>query len=378
MAIVLVISFTDLKRDPRVRRQINALRGSHTVIAAGTGDPQLPDVRFVGCQRAPRTVTRTLVEAADLLLHRYEAHYARLPHVRELRRKLDEISFDLAIANDLDALPLALRVAGSRPVILDAHEYAPREVEERLLWRIFKQGEACYLCRTYLKRVARAITVSDGIAKEYAQVFGVSPLVVNNAAPAHELTPRTAQAARIRMVHHGHAMPTRGIENMIEVMRSLDNRFELDLMLVPTFPRYLSKLRHMSRGDKRIRFVPPVPMQELVQTTNAYDIGLYLLQPSSFNNLHALPNKFFEFIQARLAVAIGPSPEMASIVREFGCGVVAEIFSPESLGSALNRLTAADIDRMKAGSDRAARVYNAEINADKLRMIVASVLEGQR
>jgi glycosyltransferase involved in cell wall biosynthesis len=89
----------------------------------------------------------------------------------------------------------------------------------------------------------------------------------------------------------------------------------------------------------------------------------------------ALPNKFFEYIQARLAIAIGPSPEMARIVQEFGCGVVAEDFSPASLAHALNQLSSADIDRMKAGSDRAARAYTAETNAEKLREIVASVLK---
>jgi hypothetical protein len=31
----------------------------------------------------------------------------------------------------------------------------------------------------------------------------------------------------------------------------------------------------------------------------------------------ALPNKFFEFIQARLAVAIWPSPEMSKITKTF-------------------------------------------------------------
>jgi hypothetical protein len=215
-----VISFTDLKRDPRVRRQIDALRGSHSVIAAGTGDPELPDVRFVGCQRAPRTIRRKLTEAFDLLAHRYEAHYARLAHVRDLGGKLVGTAFDVAIANDVEALPLALDLAGSRPVILDAHEYAPREVEERLLWRVFKQGHAHYLCRTYLKRTARMITVSDGIADEYARVFGVSPSVVSNAAAAHALKPRPTQARPVRMIHHGHAMPTRGIESMIELMRA--------------------------------------------------------------------------------------------------------------------------------------------------------------
>ena len=48
------ISFTALKGGPRVHRQIEALRTHHMVIAAGTGDPESPDVRFVRCERSTR------------------------------------------------------------------------------------------------------------------------------------------------------------------------------------------------------------------------------------------------------------------------------------------------------------------------------------
>ena len=68
---VLVIAFTDLKRDPRVNRQLVALQGRYQVIAAGTGDPELEAVRFVGCRRAPRPLVAKLREAAGLLLRRY-------------------------------------------------------------------------------------------------------------------------------------------------------------------------------------------------------------------------------------------------------------------------------------------------------------------
>lgn len=162
---------------------------------------------------------------------------------------------------------------------------------------------------------------------------------------------------------------------MIEIMQGLDDRFELDLMLVPSFPQYLNRLKAQASTDRRIRFLPPVSMEQLVPFTNDYDIGLYLLPPSNFNNVHALPNKFFEFLQARLAVAIGPSPEMAQIVRQFGCGLVAENFSSALLAKELRQLTTADIDRMKAGSDRAAQVHTAERNAEKLREVVASVMK---
>ena len=55
-------------------------------------------------------------------------------------------------------------------------------------------------------------------------------------------------------------------------------------------------------------------MHEIVDTIAEYDIGLFILSPINFNYYHALPNKLFEFIQARLAIAVSPSPEMARIV----------------------------------------------------------------
>ena len=374
MATILVISFTDLKRDPRVRRQIDALRMHHAVIAAGTGDPEMRDVRFLGCNPDARTFTRKCTEGIELVLRRYESHYWAKKHVEELHRNLEGVAFDVAIANDLEALPLALSCAGPRPVILDAHEYTPREFEDRLVWRLSHQGHANYLCKTYLQKAARVITVADGIAEEYRRNFGVKPVVIQNAAPSHTLAPCATSIRPVRMIHHGHAMPARQIEKMIEIMDWLDDRFELDLMLVPTLPHYVQKLKDKASPNSRIRFIPPVSMEELIPFTNTYDIGLYLLPPSSFNNCQALPNKFFEFLQARLALAIGPSPEMAKIVREFACGVVADDFEPVTLARMLNRLTSADIDLMKAGSNRAARAYTAENNAEKLRELVASVL----
>jgi len=61
MATILVISFTDLKRGPCVHPQSEARWTYHTVIAAGTGDPELPDVRLVGCEHNARTVFKEIV-----------------------------------------------------------------------------------------------------------------------------------------------------------------------------------------------------------------------------------------------------------------------------------------------------------------------------
>lgn len=135
MATILVISFTDLKRDPRVHRQIEALRTHHTVIAAGSGDPGLPNVRFIGCEQQRRSIQEKALAALMLVARCYDRYYWNLLHVADLDNKLKELRCDLTVANDIEALPLALKVAHGSPVILDAHEYSPLEFEDRWSWR---------------------------------------------------------------------------------------------------------------------------------------------------------------------------------------------------------------------------------------------------
>ena len=117
-------------------------------------------------------------------------------------------------------------------------------------------------------------------------------------------------------------------------------------------------------------------MEQLVAFSAGYDVGLFLLPPTNFNYRMALPNKFFEFMQARLAIAIGPSPEMARIVRQFDCGLVADSFDPKELAGLLNACSHEDFDRMKDGADRAATVHNAEANEGLFLSMVEDLLRG--
>lgn len=156
------------------------------------------------------------------------------------------------------------------------------------------------------------------------------------------------------MIHHGMAGRSRRLEMMIEMMDFLDSRFTLDFMLVETDKAYMKELRELASGDPRIRFVAPVGMLDICGFINGYDIGVYLLSPSNFNQAYALPNKIFEFVQARLGVAIGPSLEMARLVNEYGFGVVSESFEPRDLASRLMALSAEDIERFKVAAHNAA------------------------
>lgn len=369
MTTALVISFSDLASDPRVDRQIGALRTHHTLVAAGLAPSRYGDVEFIDISTPPRAVLGRSLGLARLLARRYEAVYWKHPTNLAVLDRLRDVRADVVLANELAALPIALRLGP--PVVFDAHEYSPDEFGERRWWRVVIAPYTHWQCRHYIPQVSTMTTVGQAIADEYERETGVRATVVTNAPPREDLAP-TPVHQPLRILHHGIALPRRGLEEMIRLADLLDERFTLDFVLAERIPGYRDRLIRRARGNPRVRFPQPRPMHELVRMANDYDIGLFLLPPSNINQRHVLPNKFFEFVQARLAVAIGPSPEMARLVRHYGCGVVADDFAPESLAAALNALDDSSIAAFKSASHAAANELCAEENAE----LVVSAVEG--
>ena len=220
-------------------------------------------------------------------------------------------------------------------------------------------------------------TVCQGIADMYEREFGKKPVVITNAAEFEDIQPHLIEADKttIRLIHHGGAGPSRKIENMIKMMDDVDGRFELNLMLIGRWPGYLRQLKRLAKKNPNIHFLPPQPMRTLPRYLNQFDIGLFLLEPTNFNYLYALPNKLYEFIQARLAVAIGPSPEMERIVNEHDLGVVAQDFSPEALAHRLVSLDKEKINHYKLQSHKIAWALSAEKNREILLDMIEHLLK---
>jgi hypothetical protein len=374
MRDILILSFSPIGSDPRVMRQIRLLEHRATLTVAGFAPAPTADIEFLALP-AHRSPLRTkAVRAVQLLLGQSDAFYWSRSESRAALEKLRGQRFDLVIANDIATLPLALRLAQGTPVLIDAHEFSPLEFEDRIWWRLLFGRYYHDLCRRFLPRAAAMTTVCSGIADEYARIYGVGPIVVENAPPSHELAPSLVAEGRVRMIHHGAAIRSRRLELMIEVVQALDSRFTLDFMLVGGDQRYMAELQSRAATETRIRFLQPVPMQDLCRTTNGYDVGLFLLPPTNFNYRYALPNKLFEFIQARLAVAVGPSPEMARIVRAHGLGIVADSFAPMDLAAKLNAMTQEELVRYKAASNVAADQLCFEAVSGRLLGVINGLL----
>jgi hypothetical protein len=160
---------------------------------------------------------------------------------------------------------------------------------------------------------------------------------------------------------------------MIEVVKELSGLFYLDFYLVGDIDE-INKLKSVASNCEWIFFKEAVDFNDLVNILSNYDLGFYLLQPTSFNTKNALPNKFFEFIQARLGVIIGPSPEMMAIVNKYENGFVSKDFSVQSMVSLLKSLKLDDVAKMKMASNLASKELCWEKESLKLENMINNSL----
>jgi hypothetical protein len=416
---ILILCYSDLQRDPRIRRHVEALQQDYELLTCGYAPITDKNIDFIqSSHRADEPVELTfhlqyptiLRKIISLLIKLFSLKKILQKNLKEIERKKEKFildkeldttnaydlrywteldygnrlrtllelckqDFDLILTNDLQTLPLALKLAKDKnvKVVYDAHEYTPLEGEGIPEWVAKYQDYYTYLCKKYLPQTETMFTVCEGIAEEYHKNFGVKPLVLTNATAFYDLKPQLIAANKVRIIHHGIAGAARRLDLLIEMMDYLDERFTLDLMLMNNHPDYIEELKQMAKNNKRINFIEPVETKNIPLFTNQYDIGVIMIPPTNLNYKYGLGNKYFEFIQARLMIAIGPLPEMQKITEKYDLGVVSEDFYAKTLASKLNTLTNEQIMHHKQQADKYAYELSAENNKTMILNVVKNI-----
>lgn len=377
MKTILIISYSELHRDPRVRRQILSLNQEYKIISAGKSPPRLPNNKFVCIDNKydfVKYLTKLpwIFRSKKMLIkeNRYEEAYWNPRHT-SVYRYLKKIEFDAIIANDINMLPIAIRLAkkNNAGIYFDAHEFSTKQRIGRPLQSLLYT----WAFNRYIHLPDHFTTVCKGLANQYKEEFGRLPEVILNAPKFENLKTKATTTNQIHLVHHGIASPARNIDGLIRLMSKLDDRYHLNLYLVAIKRRYLDDLRVLIKSRKNITIHKPVKTELISKEINKYDIGIFMLGDETFNMKHALPNKYFEFIQARLAVAIWPSVEMAKITKKHQLGWVTKERSIDEMASLLNSLTPEEIDLAKSNSDKCAEIYSSKISNKRLQAIARSI-----
>lgn len=371
---LLIMAFSTLVSDARVLRQIRLFTDDYAVTTVGYGPAPDGVVEHI---QVPDEVISWHLDRRLVVLRRYQSAYDTSPVIQHLRPRLEPGQWDVVLANDVETVPLAVSLQPAGGVHADLHEYASRQNEESRRWRWFVAPYRRWLVRTWVSRAASVTTVGAILADEYRREFGLEAGVVPNAAPYADRSP-TPVGDPLRLVHSGAARRNRSLGVMLDAVRLTQRPVTLDLYLVPNDPAYLAELQHEAADLPQVRFNAPVSPDELVERLGACDVGVFVLPPLTFNYLNTLPNKFFDFVQARLALVVGPSPEMAALVREHRLGVVTGDFTAQSLARALDDLTPEAVARYKAASHAVARDLSAQEQIRGWSEAVAALAERAR
>ena len=385
-AKILVMCLADASKSPRPRRMIelcSSMGFEVEIMSFADKNSDNTTRRFSIPAPATSLLYKVKWRILGLLIaltpfEKIKIYFEKLRYgLTEVEKRLINESFDLLVVENLQLLPLAFGIKGNAKVLFDAREFYPRQNEGEIWFELIEKKRRIQLCSEYLKRCDAVVTVSIGLMEEYRKCFGVTAELFRSVPYYVNSDIHLTNPYRIRMVYHGVANRNRRLDNLIKIVSLLDDRFSLDLILVDN-ERYQRELKRKAASVDRIVFKKPVPFNSIVSTLSQYDIGFFYYEPTGFNILHCLPNKFFEYIQARLMLAIGPSPDMAQLVEEYKCGVVAESFSVDSMVKALNSLTTADIEHAKKQANLAATELCFEQESKKMKVLLKKLLNKDR
>ena len=357
---LLILSFSPIYRDARVLKQVRLFSQNFAVTTCSYGPA--PD-GVVGHIQIPETESYLALNGRLITVHMYRRAYWSVPAVKWAWEHLRGKQFDVILADDFDAVPVAVRLRPRYGVHADLHEYSPSQFEDNAAWARRIKPFREWVCRKYVTQASSWTTVCDGLADKYDEMFGFRASVVPNATPYAALSPGEVSRP-LRLVHHGGVNPARGIPWMVEAVMASDADIIFDLYLQDPAGRESAKLTELSAADPRISILPAVPYDELIPLLATYDVGLSTIKPATFNLRHALPNKLFDYVQARLGIITGPSPEMARVVRDYHLGIVTEDFSAAALTAAVDSLEPAQVSEWKHNADQVACELSAEKQND--------------
>lgn len=375
---ILILCKSDLSRDPRVLKQIEALHSQYNLTCVGSKKSLHKgvehDLDLFHIDDNSSSLDR-ITQLTKLISKQYKSLYWK-GNNNYIYRSLKSNTYDIIICNETEALPIAHRLAKKNniPIYCDLHEYY---MVDRLTGSFSKAQQQYeeWIFTKHISYVKHFTTVSPQIIELYQEKYHIDCTLLDNACKYYNLSPSPTSSNNIRIISHGAAIPARRLEIMIEAVSSLDKRYSLDLYLMNNNPVYKQHLINLIEGNEQINILNPIPFDAIQKTINTYDIGLYLIFPTHLNNTYALPNKIFEFIQGRVAIVIGPTPAMADIVYKYKLGKVSEDFTAVSLASTIQKISVAEIDQYKLNTNIAAQERNSEKNIIEIRKIVASIID---
>jgi glycosyltransferase involved in cell wall biosynthesis len=342
MAQVLMVAYTNYRRDPRVKREAEALvEAGHRVVFLARRQSGEPNRETVGGVEIIKTIA---LKSKCTSFAEYMLDYLIFFAMVNIHLLLHPFRYRLIHVNNMpDFLVLATwlpRLLG-RPVIHDVHDLMPELYVEK-----FDSGDAHWIVRAlklqerWAGKFASAVLTVEERLKDILSGRGIPRSKINVLmnlpdqrifAPRGTL-PRKSDDAPFVLVYHGTLARRLGLDIAIMAVdkaRAAVPRLELRIIGAGEERSRLIELRDRLGLRDVVSFSEGfVPVEQIPGLINDADVGLIPLRISGGTDI-MLPTKLLEYVFVGIPCI---APKTGTIARYFDEQMV-EFFEPENAGS---------------------------------------------
>jgi len=291
--------------------------------------------------------------------------------------KLFFIKKDILLSNDLDTLLPNFLISKifNKKLVYDSHELfteVPELVDRPKVQKIWLSIE-----NYIFPKLKHVYTVNESIASIYKKKYNVDVKIIRNIAPTSRnktldvvLSNKVKGNNKMLILQGSGINMDRGAEEAVEMMQYLENTVLYIIGGGDVFDKLKELVKRFQLEDK-VFIRNRMPYHELMEYTKIADLGLSLDKGTNLNYEYSLPNKVFDYIQAKTPLLVSNRKEIASLVLDNDIGLVVENLDPEKLAQNVKNIFL-DHKRLKKWQENlglAQIKYNWETESDKLKQI---------
>lgn len=403
--VAWIISFTPVSSEPRVLRQAAALiESGWRVVVFGAAGRAPPPANWYFCKlphQIPYSRWRTRMDrvfkAAGSALAKWgiwqpvkvaggRLYIWSMSSLRWRRAVIEKFLLEqphlrprLVISHDYFTCAAGYSVAkdADAAFVVDCHEYARGQYIHDPKWVTFVRPAVSSVQDYYLAKAEAVTTVCEGIANLLNEEQRLRrPVTVVRSVPFRNIQPFRQTTDPINVIYLGDIHYIRGLHKAIKSMPLWRPEFHLILQGGGNL-QYIESLKGLAaeRGlSDRVHFRPPVPFDDIVPSANMADIGYFVHKDLSPQKRFALPNKFFEYVMAGLALCVSDLPEMARLVRQYDLGRLVADYDESAIAAVINGFDRESIDYYKKRSREAALELNWDTEKTRMLSLYESVV----